>query len=193
MSVAAPAPDLDDAEAARRSPSASLARRMASFAYEATILFGIGLVPGALGAVLVRVLGAEAAWHAEGALRVVAFAVYGAYFVWFWSRRGQTLPMQTWHIRLVTRAGRPLSRRHALARYLLACAWVVPGWLAGTLAGLRGWPMLAAVAVNVVVWAALALARADRQFLHDAACGTRLVVWQARPAAAARPLVAPTR
>ena len=144
-----------DADAARAAATPSLARRMASFAYEAMLLFGIGLLPGAVGAFFVRVLGAEGAWHAEGALRAFAFAVYGVYFVCCWSKSGQTLPMRTWQLRVVTREGRPLTQRRALARYLLACAcWLLPGWLAGTLAGWRGWPMLASVGANVVACAA---------------------------------------
>jgi uncharacterized RDD family membrane protein YckC len=167
-----------DITAARLAATPALARRMASFVYEAMILFGLGLVPGTIGALSVRLLGAEDAQAAEGTLRAIAFVFYGIYFVWFWSNSGQTLPMRTWHLRLVTRDGRPLTQRRALARYLLACAWMLPGWLAGMLAGWRGWPVLAAVGVNIVAWAALALARRDRQFWHDAACGTRLVVWQ---------------
>jgi uncharacterized RDD family membrane protein YckC len=182
-----------DAEAARRAATPALGRRMASFVYEAMMLFGVGLVPGAIGAVFVRLLGAEAAWHVEGTLRAIAFVVYGVYFVWFWSRSGQTLPMQTWRIRVVTRGGAALTQRRALARYLLACAWLLPGWLAGTLAGWRGWPMLAAVGANVVVYAGLALARRDRQFWHDAACGTRLVVWQPPRTAGSQPLAASPR
>ena len=161
---------------------ATLARRMACFAYEAMILFGVGLIPGAVGALLVRLLGAEAAWHGEGALRLIAFVVYGVYFVWFWSKSGQTLPMQTWHIRVVTEAGRPLTQPLALARYLLACAWVAPGWLAGTLAGWRGWAMLAAVGANVVLYALGTRLRRDGRFWHDAVCHTRLVVWHASAA-----------
>ena len=161
---------------------ATLARRMACFAYEAVVLFGIGLIPGAIGALLVRLLGAEAAWHGEGTLRLIAFAVYGVYFVWFWSRNGQTLPMQTWHIRVVTEAGMPLTQPLALARYLLACAWVAPGWLVGTLAGWRGWAMLAAVGVNVVLYALATGLRRDGRFWHDAVCRTRLVVWHAAAA-----------
>lgn len=175
-------PEAAATAAALRSPAAPpLARRMASLAYEAMILFGIGLVPGAVGALFVRLLGPEGAWHAETALRGIAFLVYGIYFVWCWSAGGQTLPMQTWHLRVVTRDGAPLTQRRALARYLLAWAWVLPGWVVASLAGWHGWAMLATVGGNVVVYAALTLARPDRQFWHDAACGTRLVALQPSP------------
>ena len=167
----------------------SLARRLACLAYEALMLFGIGLVPGAAGALLVRVLGAEGAWQVEGALRAFAFVVYGSYFVWFWSSSGQTLPMQTWHIRVVTEAGCRLTRRHALMRFLLACAWVLPGWLVASLAGWHGAPVLAAVGVNIAAYAVLTLVLRERQFWHDVVGGTRLVVCaraQARPLTAQR-------
>ena len=63
-------------------------------------------------------------------LRVFLFLVLGAYFVWFWSRGGQTLAMQTWHIRLVTRDGAPVSRLRALAPLPAGLA-VVPAGPAG--------------------------------------------------------------
>ena len=161
-------------------PTPPLARRMACLAYEAMILFGVGLVPGAIGAFFVRVLGAEGAWHAESALRAIAFVVYGVYFVGFWSRGGQTLPMQTWHLRVVTRNGATLTQARSLARYLLAWLWIVPGWAVGTLAGWHGMPMLAALGAGALLYALSCLLHPERQFWHDALAGTRLVVW--RPA-----------
>ena len=187
MSVATPFARAADAppHAADGLRDAPLTRRMACFAYEAMILFGVGLIPGAVGALLVRLLGAETARHEEGALRAIAFVVYGVYFVWFWSKSGQTLPMQTWHVRVVTDSGARLTQPRALARYLLACAWVVPGWAVGTLAGWRGWPMLAAVGANAVLYAVAAGLRRDGRFWHDVVCRTRLVAWHAAPRHAA--------
>ena len=60
-------------------------------------------------------------------LRVFLFLVLGVYFVWFWSRSGQTLAMQTWHIRLVTREGRPVTRLRALLPLLAGLAVVRAG------------------------------------------------------------------
>jgi len=149
----------------------SLKRRMASFVYEALILFGIGLIPGAIGAVFVAVTGREHGLE----LRYIAFVIYGIYFTWFWSRRGQTLPMQTWRIRVVTAAGRPLSQWHALARYLAAWAWIAPAALIAAVNGWAGAQKLAAIGVGIVAYALLALLHPQRQFWHDALCGTRLV------------------
>ena len=163
----------------RRTPS--LARRMACFCYEAMLLFGLALIPGVLGAVFFAQTGQRHPLQGETALRIYALILYGVYFVWFWSARGQTLAMQTWHIRIITAQGRPLGRWRALARYVASWTWVAP---AALVAHLNGWTpvqSLAAVGVGVVVYALLALAHPQRQFWHDALCRTRLI--DARPIA----------
>ena len=78
--------------------------------------------------------------------------VTGIYFVSFW-RWGQTLPMKTWRIRLITQDGQPPAVRTAILRYLLA---------------LLGLGLLGAG----LIWAAF---DQDRQFLHDRLLGLRLV------------------
>jgi uncharacterized RDD family membrane protein YckC len=159
---------------------------MACLLYEAMLLFGLALIPGVLGALFFAQNGQRYPLQSDTALRLYALVLYGVYFVWFWSRRGQTLAMQTWRIRLVTAAGTPLSQRRALARYLACCvAWfAVPTTLAATL----HWPpstSLAALAVWFCIYPLLALATPGRQFWHDRVCGTRLVA--AGEASAVRP------
>ena len=162
--------------AARRPRTASLGRRMACFAYEATLLFGLALVPGALGAFFYAQTGQHHPLQSETALRAYALVLYGVYFVTLWSRRGQTLAMQTWRIRLVTTAGERLGQGRALARYVAACcAWFAPATIA---AAALHWPparSLGAVAAGIVGYALLSLLERDRQFWHDRLCGTRLV------------------
>ena len=94
----------------------SLKRRMACFVYEGMMLFGIGLVPGAIGAMFTALTGHTHPLQSDTSLRVITYVIYGVYFTWFGSSRGQTLPMQTWNIRLVTLSGQPLSQRKALMR-----------------------------------------------------------------------------
>lgn len=156
-----------------------LARRLACFVYEGVLLFGVVMVAGLLYGIVTQQR--HALVGAPG-LRIFLFVVIGAYFVFFWSRSGQTLAMQTWHIRLVTRDGRPVSRLRALARYLLAWLWFVPALAALGLAGLQGSaPALAAIVAGVLAYAGLAWLHPDRQYWHDAACGTRLVSWTPPP------------
>jgi uncharacterized RDD family membrane protein YckC len=153
----------------------SLVRRMACFVYEATLLFGIALIPGIIGAVFLAQTGQRHPLQSESVLRLFALVLYGVYFVWCWSTRGQTLAMQTWHIRVATANGDRLTQGRALARYAACCAvWFGPATLIASSTHLAPWPSLGAVAVGIVVYALLALAEPDHQFWHDRLCGTRL-------------------
>lgn len=165
-----------------------LARRMACFMYEATLLFGVALIPGALGAIFFAQTGQRHALQGEATLRVFALVLYGVYFVWFWSARGQTLAMQTWHIRLVTREGALPSQPRALGRYLVCCvAWFVPATAAASALHLAPWPSIGAVASGVAAYALLSLLAPGRQFWHDRLCGTRLVDVRGASALSIRP------
>lgn len=153
----------------------SLARRMACFTYEALLLFGLGLIPGAVGAIFFAQTRQQYPLQTESALRVFAFVFYGIYFVWFWSARGQTLAMQTWRIRLETVRGVKLSQMRAAMRYLAACAWFVPAALVTAAWQLKPPQSLAAFGVGIVAYAMLALLQRRHQFWHDVVCNTRLV------------------
>ena len=139
------------------------------------MLFGIGLIPGAIGALFVALTGHQHPLQSDSALRVITFAIYAVYFTWFWSVRGQTLPMQTWRVRVVTAAGRPLTQARALWRFVASCAWFAPAALLASINGWTRWQSLAAFGVGVVAYALLALLHPQRQFWHDALCGTRLI------------------
>lgn len=91
---------------------------------------------------------------ARPALQILLLVVVGIYFVWQWSRGGQTLPMKTWRVRLITTNGRPLTVRHATCRYVLAVAGMLLGGVS-------------------FAWA---FVDRDRQFLHDRLAGTKIVV-----------------
>ena len=156
---------------------------MACFTYEGMIMFGLGLIPGALGALFVALTGQAHPLQSETALRVFAFVIYGVYFTYFWARRGQTLPMQTWHIRVVTLRGDKLSQSRALARYVAACLWFAPAALIASLNHWTRWDALAAVAIGIVVYELLALLHPQRQFWHDAICGTQLIDAKPEPRA----------
>ena len=168
------------AEGASAAPG--LWRRMACFVYEGVLLFGVLMIAGYLFSSLTQQRNAMVGRHG---LQAFLFVVLGIYFVWFWSRSGQTVAMKAWHIRLVTATGGPVSQRRALVRYGLAWLWFVPALLALYLSPIRSVPaMLAIIGVGVIAYATLARLHPQRQFWHDAVCGTRLVTW--RPASARR-------
>ena len=174
--------------AATSLPTPGLARRLACFVYEGVLLFGVLMAAGLAYGVATDQRHALAG--ATG-LRVFLFFVLGAYFIGFWWRYGQTLAMRTWHIRLVhsTDANglRPPGWGRAAARYLLAWLWFVPALLALHFSGLTGASAAFAIlTAGVLTYALLARLHPQRQFLHDALCGTRLVTWRPpakRPAA----------
>jgi len=144
---------------------------MACWLYEGMLMFGVVFIAGYLFSTLTQTRHALDNRHA---LQAFLFVVFGIYFTWFWSR-GHTLAMKTWHLRLVDRRGRAVSQPRALARYVLSWQWFLPPLAviapfhlsaAETTVILTGW---------VVVWALLSRLHPERQFLHDALAGTRLV------------------
>lgn len=159
--------------------AAGLGRRMASFVYEGVLLFGVLMTAGLLYGALTDQRNAMLGRHG---LQAFLFVVLGAYFGWFWSHGGQTVAMKAWRIRVLRVDGSPLSMTRALLRYALAWLWFAPAlvalWLGGaTAAG----PVAAALTAGVAAYAALTRLHPDRQFWHDAVCGTRLVTWQPGP------------
>ena len=156
----------------------SLRRRMACFLYEGVLLFGVLMMAGYLYSSLTQQRNALAGRHG---LQAFLFVVLGIYFVWFWSRGGQTVAMKAWHLRLVTERGDAVSQPRALARYALAWLWFMPALATLYLAEIHSpvviWSVLL---VGVLAYAGLSRLHPQRQFWHDAACGTRLVT--SRPA-----------
>ena len=136
-------------------PSATLLRRLSCLVYEGLIVLALLLLAGL--AFLLPLKLATGSFAAEGwalwLLRAWILLVLGAYFGWFWTRGGQTLPMRTWRLRLVGPDDAAVDHRRALHRYLLA------------------WPSVLAAGIGL----AWALVDRDRQFLHDRLAGTRLV------------------
>ena len=141
--------------------------------YEALLMFGVLFPFGYLYGALTQ---QRHALQGRAGLQAFLFVVAGIYFVWFWSHGRQTVAQKTWRIGLQTTNGAELSQPRALARYLLAWLWFAPAlaWLA--LSGQpSGGAMLGALALGMLAYGALALVDADRQFLHDRLCRTRLV------------------
>ena len=148
-----------------------LPRRMACWLYEGMLLFGVVFIAGYLFSTLTQTRHALDNRHLQQAF---LFTVFGIYFVWLWSK-GQTLAMKTWHIRVVDRHGQPLTQARALLRYVLSWIWVLPPLAAGGVFGLSGAEVSVLFVGWVLIWAILARFHPQRQFLHDAMAGTRLV------------------
>lgn len=153
-----------------------LARRLAAFVYEGVLLFGVVMIAGYLYSSLTQ---QHHALQGQVGLKVFLFVVLATYFVWFWSHGGQTVAMRAWHVRLVTQDGLPVSKRRATLRYLASWVWFLPALASAWLGGLHSAPQIfATMTLGVLVYAATARLHPQRQFWHDALCGTRLVTWR---------------
>jgi uncharacterized RDD family membrane protein YckC len=151
----------------------SIRRRLACMLYESVLLFGVVMTAGYLYSSLTQQRHALAG---STGLQLFLFVVLGIYFAGFWSRSGQTLAMKTWHIRLQTVSGGAPSQLRAFSRYAASWLWFLPALACAHFSGVHstlGFAFI--VAAGMFAYAALARLRADRQFLHDVVCGTRLV------------------
>ncbi len=128
----------------------SIKRRLISMVYDALLLSGVAFFAGLL-------FFAASAGAIEGWLRHVfqlyLFLVIGLYFIGSWRRRGRTLAMKTWKLRLVGADGAGVSLGQALTRYV--CAW----------------PSLALGGIGIIY----ALFDRDQQFLHDRVAHTKII------------------
>ncbi len=150
-----------------------LVRRLAALVYEGVLLLGVIMIAGYLYSTLTQ---QRNALQGQSGLQAFLFVVLAVYFVWFWSHGGQTVAMKAWHLRVVTHDGQPVGQVRALLRYLACYIWIVPALGVAWLAGLHTPAQIfAALGAGIVVYAMLALANSQRQFWHDALCGTRLI------------------
>lgn len=155
-------------------------RRLASMTYEGVLLFGVVFVADYLFDTLTQSHDGLALRHWR---QVLVFVAIGTYFVASWRRKGQTLPMKTWHIRLMMRDGRGPGSLRLVMRYLLA--WTLPLIYfriveqAVLHSGNHGlyW-LLAGLPLIFFLWTWF---DPERQFLHDRLLGTRLVDQRSLP------------
>jgi uncharacterized RDD family membrane protein YckC len=151
----------------------SIRRRLGCMLYESVLLFGVVMTAGYLYSSMTQ---QRHALQGSTGLQLFLFIVLGIYFAGFWSRSGQTLAMKTWHIRLQVRGGGAPSQARAFARYVASWLWFLPALASAHFSGIRSALAFAGiVGVGLLAYALLARLRDDRQFLHDALCGTQLV------------------
>jgi len=158
---------------------APLARRLAALAYELLLYSALVLVVGFLTLPLLppAVPGATGLRIPGLPVRIVSFLlVFGAgatYCVASWTGGRRTLPMKTWHLRLVRAGGGEVDRRTALVRYL--AAWIGPVSAIVAYAALRPWGQGAHAAWLLGLNVLWAFVDPERRFLHDRLAGTRVV------------------
>jgi len=147
-------------------------RRLVSMTYEILLAFAALFLPFLVFEFVTKASHTQTVEHMRQAL---AFLVLGAYFIHQWTRKGQTLAMQTWRIKVVQPGHNHLPIRTAALRYLLAWMWVLPGIVVAYAADLSNKHKLYAMFASILLWSLTAFLDKERQFLHDRIAGTRLV------------------
>ena len=149
-------------------------RRFACMMYEAVLLFGVIFLASYLFDTLTQSRDALMLRHGRQA---IVFLAVGVYFIMCWRKRGQTLPMKTWNIRLIDRNGLTPTLGRLIVRYVLL--WPLPllasllVLLASRMTGYSSTDLLIVFApFSIFVWTWF---DAEQQFLHDRLLGTRLV------------------
>lgn len=166
-------------------PPPALVRRMAAFVYEGVLLFGVVMIAGYLYGALTQ---QRHALQGQTGLQAFLFIVLAIYFVTFWSRGGQTVALRAWNLRVVTVRGESVGQVRALMRFLASWLWVLPALASARAAGLHAaLEIFGVLSAGVVAYACLSFLHPQRQFLHDALCGTRLVTWYANAPRAQSP------
>lgn len=116
------------AEAAATAPqSAGVLRRLAAALYDGLLLAGVMIVITAL---LLGLTGGRAITPADFgawayAYRAVLVVLVIAFYGLFWTRRGQTLGMAAWRLRVQRQTGEPLTWSDTAKRLAAACiSWL---------------------------------------------------------------------
>lgn len=151
-------------------------RRLASMLYECVLLFGVLFVAVYLYETLLQAFKKDNPALYEQAQTAWVFLVLGAYFIWCWLKSGQTLPMKTWHIRVVSKDGIGLTPARAAARYLASWLMFLPGSAIWYFFIPTKAMSIVLPGLNFLIWMLIARFDRERQFLHDRLAGTRLVV-----------------
>lgn len=132
------------------SEAPSIRRRLASMLYEAMLLAAVLFIAGFIFTAVFR---SPLPPILRFAFQLYLLLVTATYFIWYWLHGGQTLPMKTWHLRVMRTDGHPLGLKQACLRFLLALIGVGLGF--------------------GILWA---LFDRERRFWHDRMAGTKVVI-----------------
>ena len=135
--------------------NATRLKLFAACIYETLLLFALWML---CTWIFVSLFGDATSHYKRTFLQFFLWLVTGAYFVWCWTKTGQTLATKTWKIRLVSQGlasqkKSTLSIKQAIIRYALASASLLACGLG-------------------FIWA---LVDKDRLFLHDRLLKTHFI------------------
>jgi len=162
-------------------PAPTIKRRIALNLYEMLVLFGVlafaFLVPHLTIGVLFEVTAPSTILMSH------LYLVLAFYFMWYWTKTGQTLAMQTWRIQLVSEDGSIMKRSQALMRFAIGSLWLIPAALLlfviikmNPSISMGGSVSIIFFSITLFLWPLSAvLDRKNRQSIPDRWSRTRLV------------------
>lgn len=137
-------------EFTQASQAPSLFKLGACFLYESLVVLAIAFI---CTLPFLMLVGEATHGFKRYCLQLYLWLCIGAYFVWCWHKKGQTLAMQTWQLKLIGQEGDLLSIRLAILRYLLATCSLL-------------------LFASGFLWAAV---NKNHAFLHDKILNNRLI------------------
>ena len=159
-------------------PSPQFWRRVSCCLYEQLVLLGVIALTFLAPNLLLGILFGAAlpSWLTF----IYLYAVLGIYFVWYWTKSGQTLAMQTWRVRLIGDGGYQATKRQAFWRYVFGSLWLIPCVLLQWVFHFEKWQIVEMLfTIALFIWPlSIYLDRQNslyRQSLPDRLAGTRLV------------------
>ncbi len=96
--------------------NAGLLRRIAALMYDGFLILAIWMISS----ILLIALVTNGAVLQGLAFQLFLYLQLGAFYIYFWCKRGQTLGMQAWRIHLITEQGNPVPVKTACTRYIFA-------------------------------------------------------------------------
>lgn len=106
---------------------AGLSRRLAAMFYDSLLCIALMMVSTGIYMMIAKqVIGTETYRQMNEAgstigdpiLSLVLISILFLFFGYFWTKTGQTLGMQVWHLRVQTKEGKPISWLQAFTRFL---------------------------------------------------------------------------
>lgn len=162
--------------------SAPLAKRLIGVVYELLLMIAMLMVSGGIyqaiagaAGVAPESLSQHRGW--QSGLFVWVTLILFMYYSFCWTRSGQTLPMKTWKMRLVSEHHPHVALSQAQWRFFSLMLFILPLGPAWVLSKHQQIPM--AFVWIAALWALLPYAWGffdkDRQFLHDRLAHTRII------------------
>ena len=162
---------------------AGVIRRLGAMLYDAMLVIAVlavGTSPFIIIAPRKIIIPSEVGWLLYCAYLAWQLLIIAMFFGFFWTRRGQTLGMQVWKLRIEDEQGKLLSWSLALRRLLFAALTWVPGFIClmiseqlhSSMLKISGGILLLLVLVNLM----LARTSVRRRSWHDRMSHSRVVL-----------------